>query len=82
VILTQRDLVSAQGSELRAMADLVEAKANYERAVGRSLEVNHVTIAEINHGQIERETLIPGTSRGQVIGAERLFSKEAAAKVF
>ena len=82
VILTQRDLVSAQGSELRAMADLVEAKANYERAVGRSLEVNHVTIADVNHGQIERETLIPGTSRGQVMGAKRLFSKEAAAKAF
>jgi len=45
VIQTQRDLVTAQGTELRALADLVEAKANYERAVGRTLETNRVTIA-------------------------------------
>src|ERR1043166_6560776 len=41
VILTQRDLITAQGTELRALADLVEAKANYERALGRTLEVNN-----------------------------------------
>src|SRR5215475_14209895 len=40
VIQTQRDLISAQGTELRALTDLVEAKANYERALGRTLEVN------------------------------------------
>jgi len=38
VIQTQRDLIAAQGTELRALADLVEAKANYERAIGRTLE--------------------------------------------
>jgi outer membrane protein len=74
VILTQRDLVSAQGSELRAMADLVEAKANYERAVGRTLEVNGVTVAEAKHGEIEREMLIPGTLGEHVVGTENLFS--------
>jgi len=45
VILTQRDYVTAEGVELRALADLNEAKANFERAVGRTLEVNRVTIA-------------------------------------
>jgi len=39
VILTQRDLITAQGTELRALANLAEAKANYERALGRILEV-------------------------------------------
>jgi outer membrane protein TolC len=73
VILTERDLISAQGAELRALADLVEAKANYERAVGRTLEVNRVTIADAKHGQIERETLIPGTLNGQVVGTEDIF---------
>jgi outer membrane protein len=61
VILTQRDLITAQGTELRALANLAEAKANYERALGRTLEVNSVTIA------------IPGTRNGQVIGTEELF---------
>ena len=72
VILTQRDLIFAQGTELRALANLVEAKANYERAVGRTLEVNRVTIADGKSGEVERETLIPGTLHGQVVGTEKL----------
>jgi len=74
VIQTQRDLIAAQGTELRALANLAEAKANYERAVGRTLEVNRVTIADAKTGEAERETLIPGTLHGQVVGTERLFS--------
>jgi outer membrane protein TolC len=61
VILVQRDLISAQGSELRALANLNEAKANFERAVGRTLEVHHVTIADAMSGDPARDTLIPGT---------------------
>jgi len=73
VILTQRDLITAQGTELRALANLEEAKANYERALGRTLEVNHVTIADAKTGEVERETLIPGTLHGKVVGTEDLF---------
>jgi outer membrane protein TolC len=72
VILTQRDLITAQGTELRALANLAEAKANYERALGRTLEVNNVTIAN-NKGTIEKDPLIPGTENGQVIGTADLF---------
>ncbi len=74
VILTQRDLISAQGNELRALANLVEAKANYERAVGRTLDVNRVTIADAKHGQVDHESLIPGTLNGQVVGVDKIFS--------
>jgi len=74
VILTQRDYITAQGTELRALADLIEARANYERAVGKTLEVNHVTIADAQSGEVERATLIPGTLHGQVVGVEKLFS--------
>src|SRR6266481_2405112 len=73
VILTQRDLITAQGTELRALANLAEAKANYERALGRTLQVNSVTIASAKKGDIERDTLIPGTLNGQVVGTEDLF---------
>jgi len=79
VILTQRDLISAQGAELRALANLVEAKANYERAVGRTLEVNRVTIADAKHGSVERDTLIPGTLNGQVVGVDKIFAAKPAA---
>ena len=72
VIQTQRDLINAQGTELRALANLAEAKANYERAIGRTLEVNQVTIADAKSGEAERETLIPGTLHGQVVGTEKL----------
>lgn len=75
VILTQRDLITAQGTELRALANLVEAKANYERALGRTLEVNNVTIAQGSKSLIEKDTLIPGTLNGQVVGTDKLFKK-------
>jgi outer membrane protein len=78
VILTQRDYVTAEGVELRALADLNEAKANFERAVGRTLEVNRVTIASTGTksglSQFEQETLIPGTLHGQVVGTDKIFS--------
>lgn len=73
VILTQRDLISAQGTELRALANLEEAKANYERALGRTLDVNHVTIADAKSGAVDKETLIPGTLHGKVIGTEEIL---------
>ena len=74
VILTQRDLITAQGTELRALANLAEAKAQYERALGRTLEVNSVTIAGAEKGVIEKDTLIPGTLNGQVVGTEKLLN--------
>jgi outer membrane protein len=73
VILTQRDFITAQGSELRALANLAEAKANYERALGRTLDVNNVSIAGAKKGEFEKDTLIPGTLNGQVVGTENLF---------
>lgn len=73
VILTQRDYITAQGTELRALADLVEAKANYERALGRSLDVNRVTIADARTGSVERDTLIPGTLHGEVVGTPKTY---------
>jgi outer membrane protein len=81
VILTQRDLITAQGTELRALANLAEAKANYERALGRTLEVNNVTIAGAKKGDIERDTLIPGSLNGQVVGTESLFKALEKANV-
>ncbi|HKN74054.1 MAG TPA: TolC family protein [Candidatus Acidoferrum sp.] len=73
VIQTQRDLTNAQGQEIRALANLEEAKAGYERAVGRTLEVNHVTVADGKSGEVERDTLIPGTLHGKVVGTDELF---------
>jgi len=74
VILTQRDLITAQGTELRALANLAEAKANYERALGRTLQVNNVSIAGTQKNFLDnKETLIPGTLNGQVVGVDELL---------
>src|SRR5690348_1435118 len=73
VILTQRDFIAAQGTELRALADLVEAKANYERALGRTLDVNRISIADAKSGKVEEDTLIPGTLHGQVVGMDKVL---------
>lgn len=73
VILTQRDLITAQGTELRALANLAEARANYERALGRTLDVNAVTIAGAKKGEIEKDNLIPGTLHGEVVGTAELL---------
>jgi hypothetical protein len=54
----------------------VEAKANYERALGRTLETNRVTVA--GYQQFERDTLIPGTLNGKVIGTDKIFSNAGA----
>lgn len=75
VILTQRDLVTAQGAELRALANLLEAKAQYERAVGRTLDVNRVTIADAKSGEVQKDTLIPGTLHGKVVGTDDLLKE-------
>ncbi|MDP9147259.1 MAG: TolC family protein, partial [Acidobacteriota bacterium] len=79
VILTQRDYITAQGVELRTLADLVEAKANFERAVGRTLDVNRVNIANNRGDQFERDTLIPGTLHGQVVGTDKIFNNSSSA---
>jgi hypothetical protein len=71
--LTQRDLITAQGTELRDLANLAEAKANYDRALGRTLDVNNVTIAKGKQPTLDKDTLIPGTQNGQVIGTDALF---------
>ncbi|MGB0036825.1 MAG: TolC family protein, partial [Candidatus Acidiferrales bacterium] len=61
VVLRARDLTSAQGTELRAKANLSEAVVNFNQAMGRTLEVYHITVADARNGHIYRAPLIPGT---------------------
>jgi len=73
VIQTQRDLSNARGVELRALVDLAKAKIDYERALGRTLDVNRVSIADARSGTVEQDTLIPGTFHGEVIGTQKAY---------
>ena len=60
VVLRSRDLTAAQGTALRAQANLAEALVNFNQAMGRTLEVAHITVAEALRGSVGREPLIPG----------------------
>jgi len=66
VILTERDLATARSTEVRALANLAEAKVNFDRALGRTLEVNHVDVADAKHPGPERIPLIPGTPASEL----------------
>ncbi len=74
VIQAQRDLSQAQSIEVRALVDLMKAKNDFDRALGRTLEANRINIADAKRGQVSSDTLIPGTSAsGEVIGERMKF---------
>jgi outer membrane protein TolC len=77
VIQAQRDLSSARSVELRALVDLVKARLDYERALGRTLDINHVSIANADPGlpghSPVADTRIPGTVDGEVIGTPKSY---------
>jgi len=59
VIQDQRDLATAQSSEVQAMANYTHARVAFDQALGRTLDVNHVSIAEALGGRISKESRIP-----------------------
>ena len=69
VVLRSRDLTAAEGTELRAKVNLEEALVNFNQAMGRTLEVNRITMADALRGTIYREKNIPGTP-DDAIGAK------------
>jgi outer membrane protein TolC len=73
VIQAQRDLAQAESVEVRALVDLLKAKIDLDRALGRTLEVNKITISDAKRGEVERNTLIPGTIHGEIVGAREKY---------
>jgi outer membrane protein len=62
VVTDQQALAVAAAAEVRAQVNLEEAKVNFERAMGRTLEVNNVTLANGKSGVVPPDSLIPGTT--------------------
>jgi hypothetical protein len=46
---------------LRDRINLVEAEVNFNQAMGRTLDVNQITIADARAGKISRTPNIPGS---------------------
>ena len=61
VIQKQQLLVAAQGVELRDRINLIEAEVNFNQAMGRTLDVHHITVADARSGNVSRVPNIPGT---------------------
>jgi outer membrane protein len=53
VVQDQRDLASAQSTELQAEANYSHAKIAFDQAMGKTLEVNHITMDEAISGHVQ-----------------------------
>jgi outer membrane protein len=62
VVTDQSTLAAAASAEVRALANLEEAQVNFDRAMARTLEANHITIADATTGVVPHDSLIPGTT--------------------
>ena len=51
MVQDQRDLASAQSSEAQAMANYSHARIALDQALGRTLEVNHISMDEAISGR-------------------------------
>ena len=59
VIGAQQSLASAQDAEVQAMANYTHNKISFDLALGRALEINHISMEEAISGHVARESMIP-----------------------
>src|SRR5271165_770410 len=59
VIQAQRDLSTAQGTEVQALANYSHARVSLDQALGATLKTNHVSIAEATSGLVALPSAIP-----------------------
>ena len=60
VVLRSRDVTAAEGTELRVSINLLEDELKLNQAIGRTLEVNNITMADAMKGKISGPSNIPG----------------------
>ena len=58
-MLDQRDLATAESSEVQAQANYTHARIALDQALGTTLDVNNVVIAEAVAGQVSRRSTLP-----------------------
>ena len=68
VIQSQKDLAGGQDSEVQAMANYTHAKIAFDLAMGRTLDVNHISMDEAISGKVQRESVIPATLPARAVG--------------
>jgi outer membrane protein TolC len=65
VIQAQKDLVNDQTLEAQAMANYTHARIGFDQALGRTLDVNHVSMEEAVSGKVARESVLPANLPGE-----------------
>jgi len=61
VVLRTRDLTAAQGTLLRDRINLIEAEVNFNQSMGRTLDVNNISIEDALRGKVAPSPNIPGS---------------------
>jgi outer membrane protein TolC len=64
VIAAQQQLASDQDAEVQSMANYTHAKIAFDDALGRTLEVNNVSMEEAQSGRVQRDSSIPANLPG------------------
>jgi outer membrane protein TolC len=59
VIVQQRDLTAAQSSELAARVTYQSARISLDQTTGTTLEVNHVSLSDVESGKIPQSSVLP-----------------------
>ncbi|HLH20179.1 MAG TPA: TolC family protein [Bryobacteraceae bacterium] len=59
VMQAQKDLATAEDAEVQSMANYTHARIFFDQAMGRTLEVNHISVEEAVAGEVKRPSAIP-----------------------
>jgi hypothetical protein len=59
VVQAERDLATDQSLEVQSMANYTHARIGFEQALGRTLDINNISIEEAKKGQVARQSVIP-----------------------
>jgi len=59
VLQAERDLNNYQNAETQSMANYTHAKIAFDEAVGATLEVNGISMAEAAKGRVARQSSLP-----------------------
>ncbi len=65
VIQAQRDLVTAEGTEIQARSTYAKALTQFAQATGTTLAKNHIELNDALGGKVEQTPNIPGAPAGE-----------------
>ncbi len=65
VVQQQRDLATAQSTEVAALVAYSNARVALDQTIGTTLETNHVTVREAMTGHVNRQSVLPATLPAQ-----------------